>query len=921
MIFKHLFRPKYQHKDPQVRIQAIEDLSASEPEDKSILHELAFNDESPKVQLAALEKLDSFTLWWKLSETSKNERIKRRAFQMVESIVLDTSSDKLSSKERQSFIKECRHNALLEALILDTGIQQDAVLSEHILTRLNKPHLTQKVLFTTCNPALQLTLLAPMEDESVLQKAARKLNAPEPLQLVQQKLNGLKLAKQKPLEIGKLVSLVLSKLLALVDSSDLEVLRGRRSELEAEYQTIATEFHWLSAEQNTEYTEKYRSIGAKLDKLEQKLEPEWLALQQQQQQQKHSALLMDKARAVLVEFEQQLASLLQQFEPDTANAITEKLQQTLTELEQALAGKEKERLMVQLQQGKSTLAGLPEFQQQLQQARDLLASFQQEECPTEKHLLDAGFQRLNQVRSDWKQLKRQHLAFWPQELEQSWKQITGQWQQQLKQIKQELEQDSKYCRNKLRQVQNMVQQGKYNAAIGVYGKLQQMYLLLPEKQQAFLKRQFQAVQQKVENLQDWQAYIAQPRKPALLEQIKTLVDKPLAIQQQAEQVKALRQEWNSLGKLDSEEDHILNQAFDAACELAFAPCREFYAEQEQQRAQNLVMKQQLMAQLSALDLDVIESKTLIKEFRQLQQQWRDIGEVDYKQHSVVNRQYALLCEPIRNKVQAFYTDNAGLKQKLIKDAEQLLALDDMREATDLAKQLQQQWKSVEYAGKQDNNLWQQFRQVNDQLFQRKQALDSSRREQNDEIVKQLKQLLEQGQNTLLQAKDKAEIARALDMASTQFADLLQQLPVKLARQYEGLWQQLKSSQQDKLKQQQVLKQQQLYLDVLAFAEVWQQQVPDGVQDLPQQWKNCFDTSEQEFDRLQLTVLMEIIAEKESKVENAQLRQELQLKLMASKLEQGISYTLENLLQQWLKQGPLSDSDLVLLPRVQQLFAL
>ena len=100
MIFSKLFQPKYKHKDPLVRIQAIGTLSAEESQHKSVLHELAFNDSDNRVSVAALNKLNNFDLWWKMMEISKDERLARHARSKVEDALLGKNDIAISPKAR-----------------------------------------------------------------------------------------------------------------------------------------------------------------------------------------------------------------------------------------------------------------------------------------------------------------------------------------------------------------------------------------------------------------------------------------------------------------------------------------------------------------------------------------------------------------------------------------------------------------------------------------------------------------------------------------------------------------------------------------------------------------------------------------------------------------------------------------------------
>ena len=155
MIFKHLFRSKHQNPDPQVRIQAIENLNKQDPQQKSVLHELAFNDADVGVSLAALQKLDSFVLWYKMSQIAKNDRVQKKSQQFVENTLLDGQNKALSDKEKQTFILETHDIRLIEKLLVQQWIQNDTPLAMSLLQKVDKPQLQEKLLFDTQNEGLQ----------------------------------------------------------------------------------------------------------------------------------------------------------------------------------------------------------------------------------------------------------------------------------------------------------------------------------------------------------------------------------------------------------------------------------------------------------------------------------------------------------------------------------------------------------------------------------------------------------------------------------------------------------------------------------------------------------------------------------------------------------------------------------------------
>ena len=81
------------------------------------------------------------------------------------------------------------------------------------------------------------------------------------------------------------------------------------------------------------------------------------------------------------------------------------------------------------------------------------------------------------------------------------------------------------------------------------------------------------------------------------ELVETPLDNP---NEQADKVKNFRKTWNLLGHADEELDKGLNEAFNQACELAFAPCRLFFAEQEKLREQHFILRTNIIEQATAM---------------------------------------------------------------------------------------------------------------------------------------------------------------------------------------------------------------------------------------------------------------------------------------------------------------------------------
>ena len=437
-----------------------------------------------------------------------------------------------------------------------------------------------------------------------------------------------------------------------------------------------------------------------------------------------------------------------------------------------------------------------------------------------------------------------------------------------------------------------------------------------------LERTFSSVKEQIENLKDWQDYIAAPRKPAMLNEVQALITHPLDIDAQSSAIKSFRYQWNSLGKTDTESDQALNEAFESAIEQAFAPCREFYDQQQQQREQNMLAKQQVLAEIKNLYDNDCGIAQLTKSLRSVQQKWKNIGEVDFKHRNTLFDNYQQLLNPLRDKVSAFYQNNAEQKQALLIKAEKLLELDSVNEAIEQAKKLQQTWKTIDHAGKKaESELWAAFRKVNDSIFAKKYEVDQQEKSQLKEQVALVKDHVAQLELLLGSAADKASVKSALQNKQ-MVIDMIALLPVTERRVLEQRVQSLDEQQQVVLTALLKSAKGQAYQDLFSVLKLWQgdSEIPDGVAMLSKQWQQCFRELSENVERHDLTIKMEIVAQQDSPPKDATKRQSIQMQLMAHKLQTGDSLDMLSLLKDWIRAGSLSKSDITLLKRVEPLYA-
>ena len=133
MIFSRIFAPSHQSPKPEKRMQAIESLSPEKAQEKTILHELAFNDEDANVSLAALEKLNSFVLWLKMSQIAKQSRVKKAAEKKVNAALLGEGDVTLSRQEIFTFLTETANADLVVQLVPQMLKKEPTLLEDDAL--------------------------------------------------------------------------------------------------------------------------------------------------------------------------------------------------------------------------------------------------------------------------------------------------------------------------------------------------------------------------------------------------------------------------------------------------------------------------------------------------------------------------------------------------------------------------------------------------------------------------------------------------------------------------------------------------------------------------------------------------------------------------------------------------------------------
>ena len=383
----------------------------------------------------------------------------------------------------------------------------------------------------------------------------------------------------------------------------------------------------------------------------------------------------------------------------------------------------------------------------------------------------------------------------------------------------------------------------------------------------------------------------------------------------------------------------MNEQFNQLCEQAFAPCRLFYAEQDKIRDQHLADRQKVISKAGQLvasiaDQQDIDYKNLDGQLNSLQHQWKNTGEVDRNQYKKLQQQFKVAIEPIRVAIQAFHQANTEEKQALIVKAEALLVNDDVYNAIESVKALQQAWRNVGFAGNhQETQLWQKFRQVNDQLFEKRKLIKTEQQaalsNQQDAFVAQL--VVIETALTDLTDNDKQALSVVKQDAEALLKQVIANKPVikSVAVRIESIIKNVDQSIDKATK----AKAQQSWVSLF---ELMSQQAThnDDVETvkaatefthLTSFWQKRFldyaklSGQVEGHKRFDKTLAIEILGQSESPADLAGQRMKVQVQLMQEQMLSGNSIDLSKLLTQWLMLGKLSEDDLPLVERLKAIY--
>lgn len=252
---------------------------------------------------------------------------------------------------------------------------------------------------------------------------------------------------------------------------------------------------------------------------------------------------------------------------------------------------------------------------------------------------------------------------------------------------------------------------------------------LAERFAAAAKR-FSARQAAFHEQLDWLRWNNKTLKEELCAAVEALTDEA-DLDAVASRTRQAQRRWRAIGAAPKADAEALWQRFKEACDAAMERCRPYLEEQERRRTEGIERREELCRQ-AELHRESTDWKESAEALKRLQAEWKEAGPISREGDHELYARFRAACDRFFVRRQAHLTEldesrrgNQAEKERLCERAEALAAAPDRARAREF-RELQAAWKRAGPAPRNaEQPLWERFRASCDCYFA---WLDAGRRE-------------------------------------------------------------------------------------------------------------------------------------------------------------------------------------------------
>ncbi len=267
------------------------------------------------------------------------------------------------------------------------------------------------------------------------------------------------------------------------------------------------------------------------------------------------------------------------------------------------------------------------------------------------------------------------------------------------------------------------------------------------------KFEFDAVWNELKELRQWQTWSNDKIRIRIIEELKELIGTGLHPDALLKKMKEANTQWKDMEdheKLEGDKYGVRNQElytqFRAVQEALFTPAKEFFEKRSEIWGNELEQVEAKIKELHEVDLKETSDRDLARLVREAINQLRNLDKIPPKNRGKCAAKIRSGTARIDAHLKESYKVAERRKEKLIEHAQQLIEHEDLDEAIEQAKGLQQEWKNAGIVHQSsERKLWKKFRKANDAVFNRI-------KQQRDQVNQENKALMDQANNLITECE-------------------------------------------------------------------------------------------------------------------------------------------------------------------------
>ncbi len=330
----------------------------------------------------------------------------------------------------------------------------------------------------------------------------------------------------------------------------------------------------------------------------------------------------------------------------------------------------------------------------------------------------------------------------------------------------------------LETVRTKLEQDRTHEADKALAKTRKVLKSITPKQRQAIERKLGPLAAQMQEVHEWQEFAIEPKKLELCAKMKALIGSSEDVEMLALNIQSLQDEWKQIGALPNIREQSLWHEFKHAADQAWKPCKEAFELQARIQKENARQRKQVIAQLNEYNQKMAWPRcadepanqgavetTAHPDWRMVQktldtarEAFQHFKPVTPKDERSTQKAFRAICDLIYGHIKDEYARNIAHKEDLVKRARELAAVDDLPQAIDTCKKLQQAWKPIGLTPVGvDRKLWLAFREACDAVFARMDEQRTHSKNEFTALVKQAEALRDQARAAMASTDDETRL--------------------------------------------------------------------------------------------------------------------------------------------------------------------